>query len=72
MFRHIGLYAYRVDALARFSGLPPAALEDCEALEQLRALANGMRIRMGVTENPPPRGVDTEDDFLAVAALLKS
>lgn len=70
-FRHIGLYAYRVEALAKFSSLPPAALEDCEALEQLRALAAGLRIRMGITDNPPPRGVDTEDDFVAVAALLR-
>ena len=69
-FRHIGLYAYRVDALARFSALAPAALEDCEALEQLRALAHGLCIRMGVTDTPPPRGVDTEEDFAAVAALL--
>ena len=69
-FRHIGLYAYRVDALARFSSLPPSALEDCEALEQLRALSNGFRIRMGVADQPPPRGVDTEEDFVAVAALL--
>jgi 3-deoxy-manno-octulosonate cytidylyltransferase (CMP-KDO synthetase) len=71
-YRHIGLYAYRVEALAKFSALPPAALEDCEALEQLRALANGLRIRMGVTDNPPPRGVDTEEDFNIVAALLKA
>ena len=72
VYRHIGLYAYRVDALARFSALPPSALEDCEALEQLRALTHGLRIRVGVTGNPPPRGVDTEDDFAAVAALLKA
>ena len=71
-FRHIGLYAYRADALARFSSLKPAALEDCEALEQLRALAHGLCIRMGVTENPPPRGVDTEEDFAVVAGLLKN
>lgn len=71
-FRHIGLYAYRVEALAKISALPPAALEDCEALEQLRVLAHGLRIRMGVTENPPPRGVDTEEDFAVVAGLLKA
>ncbi|MGH8461118.1 MAG: 3-deoxy-manno-octulosonate cytidylyltransferase [Stenotrophobium sp.] len=69
-FRHIGLYAYRVAALSRFSALPAAALEDCEALEQLRALANGLRVRMGITDTPPPRGVDTEEDLQAVAALL--
>jgi 3-deoxy-manno-octulosonate cytidylyltransferase (CMP-KDO synthetase) len=71
-FRHIGLYAYRVAALAEFSSLPAAPLEDCEALEQLRALTHGLRIKMGVTETPPPRGVDTEEDLQAVARLLSS
>lgn len=71
-FRHIGLYAYRVSALAEFSELPPAPLEDCEALEQLRALTHGLRIKMGVTDAPPPRGVDTEEDLQAVARLLSS
>lgn len=69
-YRHIGLYAYRVAALKRFSALKPAALEKAEALEQLRALASGMTIRVGVTREPPPRGVDTEDDFAAVTRLL--
>ncbi|ROH88808.1 3-deoxy-manno-octulosonate cytidylyltransferase [Stagnimonas aquatica] len=67
-FRHIGLYAYRVGALAEFSGLPPAPLEDCEALEQLRALYHGFRIKLGTTDNPPPRGVDTEEDLALLAA----
>jgi 3-deoxy-manno-octulosonate cytidylyltransferase (CMP-KDO synthetase) len=71
-FRHIGLYAYRVAALSEFSQLPPAPLEDCEALEQLRALTHGFRIRVGVVEQPPPRGIDTEDDLKAVAALFAS
>lgn len=71
-FRHIGLYAYRVGALKRFSSLPAAALEQCEMLEQLRALAHGLRITVGITDAPPPRGVDTEDDLAAVAALLAS
>ena len=70
-FRHVGLYAYRVGALARFAALPPHPLEECEALEQLRALAHGMKIRVGATEVPPPRGVDTEEDLQAVSALLK-
>jgi len=69
-FRHVGLYAYRVAALARFSALPPAALETVEALEQLRALAHGMAIRVGVIDEPPPRGVDTEEDLAAVTRLL--
>ncbi len=69
-FRHIGLYAYRVGALRCFSALPPADLETCEMLEQLRALSHGLRIKVGVSQLPPPRGVDTEDDLAAVAALL--
>lgn len=69
-FRHIGLYAYRVAALAEFSALPAAPLEDCEALEQLRALTHGLRIRMGITDTPPPRGVDTEADLEFVDRLL--
>jgi 3-deoxy-manno-octulosonate cytidylyltransferase (CMP-KDO synthetase) len=69
-YRHVGLYAYRVAALAKFSKLKPAKLENAEALEQLRALAAGMTIAVGVTNEPPPRGVDTEEDLQAVAARL--
>ncbi|MBA4285661.1 MAG: 3-deoxy-manno-octulosonate cytidylyltransferase [Xanthomonadaceae bacterium] len=71
-FRHIGLYAYRVGALRRFSQLPASSLENCEALEQLRALEAGLRIAVGVSDVPPPRGVDTEADLQAVAALLEA
>jgi len=71
-FRHIGLYAYRVGALRRFSQLPASSLESCEALEQLRALEAGLRIAVGVSEVPAPRGVDTEADLQAVAALLEA
>ena len=66
--RHIGLYAYRAAALAEFSALPPSALETCEALEQLRALTHGFRIKLGFTDTPPPRGVDTQQDLDALAA----
>jgi 3-deoxy-manno-octulosonate cytidylyltransferase (CMP-KDO synthetase) len=69
-FRHIGLYAYRVAALKRFSTLKPSPLEAAEALEQLRALAQGMTIGVGITREPPPRGVDTEEDLAAVASVL--
>ena len=70
-FRHIGLYAYRVSALAKFSKLKTAKLEATESLEQLRALAAGMTIAVGVTNDPPPRGVDTEEDLAAVTAALQ-
>jgi len=39
-------------------------------LEQLRALAHGLRICVGISQTPPPRGVDTEDDLQAVAASI--
>lgn len=70
-YRHIGLYAYRVAALKRFSALPAADLEMAEALEQLRALANGLVIRVGITQETPPRGVDTQDDLDAVIRVLR-
>ena len=68
--RHIGLYAYRVGALAQLSALPPAALERSESLEQLRALANGLRIRMVTTDEAPGPGVDTPEDVETVEALM--
>lgn len=68
--RHIGIYAYRVAALKHFAALPPAPLEQVEALEQLRALWNGLTILAGVVEQSPPRGVDTEEDLATVIAYL--
>lgn len=61
--RHLGIYAYRVHALRRFSAAQPSALEDIEKLEQLRALWLGMAIRTAVAARTPPRGVDTADDL---------
>ncbi|TAM10143.1 MAG: 3-deoxy-manno-octulosonate cytidylyltransferase [Nevskiaceae bacterium] len=69
--RHMGLYAYRVGALKRFAALPPSRLEQCEALEQLRALENGFVISVGIVDHEPPRGVDTEADLALVAAQLR-
>lgn len=68
--RHIGLYAYRVGTLKRLSGLPVASLEACEALEQLRALVNGLGIIVAVVDTGVPCGVDTEADFGTVAGIL--
>jgi 3-deoxy-manno-octulosonate cytidylyltransferase (CMP-KDO synthetase) len=68
--RHIGLYAYRVAALRRLSLLPPSPLEQVEKLEQLRALENGMEIRVAdATETPGP-DVNTAEDLARVALLL--
>ena len=68
--RHIGLYAYRVATLKRIAALPPAELELCERLEQLRALANGLAIAIAVATEVPGPGVDTEADLAAVQLLL--
>ena len=69
LYHHIGLYAYRRAALARFVGLPPSPLERREKLEQLRALEAGMRIDVSVVASVPP-GVDTPDDLDRARALL--
>jgi 3-deoxy-manno-octulosonate cytidylyltransferase (CMP-KDO synthetase) len=72
LYHHIGLYAYRRQALERFVALPPSPLETREKLEQLRALEAGMRID-AVLVDAVPLGVDTAEDLdrarlLAVAA----
>ena len=69
LYHHIGLYAYRRAALARFVALPPSTLEQRERLEQLRALEAGMRIDVALTENRI-FGVDTQEHLDKARALL--
>lgn len=70
--RHVGIYAYRVRALLRVASLAPTALEETERLEQLRALENGLEIRVAdATERPGP-DVNTVEDFERVLALTAS
>ena len=68
--KHVGLYAYRRDALLRFASLPPAPLEEAEGLEQLRALHHGMRIRVVPMEGEGGVAVDTPEDLERVRSLL--
>jgi 3-deoxy-manno-octulosonate cytidylyltransferase (CMP-KDO synthetase) len=68
-WKHIGLYAYRREALHRFAELPPSPLELTERLEQLRLLENGFNLYVSPTEHDTI-GVDTEDDLRRVEALL--
>lgn len=68
-YHHIGIYSYTRDALRRFVSLPPAGLEIRERLEQLRALANGMRITAGRVDSIP-FGVDTPADLERARHLL--
>jgi 3-deoxy-manno-octulosonate cytidylyltransferase (CMP-KDO synthetase) len=67
--RHIGLYAYRVQSLLRLSQWPPAPLELREKLEQLRALAWGMQIRVAIASRPPGVDVNTAADLERIRAL---
>lgn len=60
--QHLGLYAYRRDFLLRLTALPPAPLEEMEKLEQLRILAAGRRMAVGVVRHAT-RGVDTWADY---------
>ena len=68
--KHVGLYAYRRDALLRFASLPPAPLELAEGLEQLRALHHGMRLRVVPREGEGGVAVDTPADLARVRELL--
>ena len=68
---HVGLYVYRRDVLQRLAALPPAPLEQVEALEQLRALAHGIRIRVVPTRHAGA-GVDTPEDLERVREVFRT
>lgn len=67
--RHIGIYAYRRETLMEFAALPPSPLERTERLEQLRALENGIPIRVLLVDRAWP-GVDTMEDLERVEAIM--
>lgn len=67
--RHIGLYAYRAEALARFVTWPSCPFEESEQLEQLRWLWKGHEIAVCVTDAAPHAGVDTPEDLDRVRRL---
>lgn len=69
--RHVGLYAYRAGFLRGFPALPPAPLEQAEALEQLRVLWHGHRIAVHVAPHAPGPGVDTPEDLERVRELFR-
>ena len=70
LYRHYGLYAYRVRFLRVFPTLASAPIERFEALEQLRALWHGFRIVVAVTAGTPAPGVDTPEDLDRVRTLF--
>jgi 3-deoxy-manno-octulosonate cytidylyltransferase (CMP-KDO synthetase) len=69
LYHHIGLYAFRRNALARFVELSPSPLERREKLEQLRALEAGMRIDVTLVDSVP-LGVDTPEDLDRARTIL--
>jgi len=71
LYHHIGIYAYRRAALARFVALKPSVLEQREKLEQLRALEAGMRIDVEIVDTVP-LGVDTPADLERARRLIGS
>jgi 3-deoxy-manno-octulosonate cytidylyltransferase (CMP-KDO synthetase) len=69
LFHHVGIYAFRREALSRFVKLPPSPLETREKLEQLRALEAGMTIAVARVD-AAPLSVDTPDDLEKARAML--
>lgn len=70
-WRHVGLYVYRRECLLRLAALPPTAMEQSEALEQLRALEYGIRIKAVPTAFESV-GVDTPEDLARVRAAVEA
>jgi 3-deoxy-manno-octulosonate cytidylyltransferase (CMP-KDO synthetase) len=69
--QHLGLYAYRAELLPELTALPKGELEGDESLEQLRWLAAGYAIHVGITDLPAI-GIDTPGDLADAVALLRS
>ncbi len=69
-YKHIGLYAYRVETLKEITTLPQSTLEKAESLEQLRWLQNGYVIKVGTTD-VETIGIDTPEDLARAEAFLK-
>ena len=70
--RHLGLYAYRLAALRRYTASAPTPLEKCERLEQLRIMEQGGRIAMAAACEFIPAGIDTPDDLQRVRKIIES
>lgn len=70
IYRHLGIYSYRVGFLNMFTQLPQSNLEKKESLEQMRALENGNSIYVDVCQAPAGIGVDTHEDYVALLGTL--
>jgi 3-deoxy-manno-octulosonate cytidylyltransferase (CMP-KDO synthetase) len=70
-YQHLGLYAYRRAFVREFAAMSPARIEQVEKLEQLRVLAAGKSIGVGVVDKAP-RGIDTPTDYAEFVARMRS
>lgn len=72
VYRHIGIYGYSCAALRRYVALPASPLEKTEGLEQLRALENGLKVRIVIVDyrGRTHASVDTPEDVAVVAGLI--
>jgi len=70
-WQHLGVYAFRPAALARWMALPPTEAELAEKLEQLRPLGHGLTIGVARLAEPAMPGIDTEDDLKRAEAFLQ-
>lgn len=70
-FKHIGIYAFRKEALLKFTQLPVNKLEAAEKLENLRFLAHGLKVKM-VETNQIAIGIDTPEDLIKANAIFKA
>ena len=70
IYRHIGIYGYRVSFLNNYASLNIPIIEKMESLEQLRVLFHGYKISMFITEDAPAHGVDTQEDLDLVRSLI--
>ena len=68
-FKHIGIYAFRKEALLKFTKLPMNRLEATEKLENLRFIANGLKVKM-VKTNQIAIGIDTPEDLVNANAIF--
>ena len=70
-YGHLGIYGFKREALFKMTELPQAPYEMAESLEQLRALQNGMKIKVGIVKNIPV-GIDTMEDFEKFKTMVES
>ena len=70
VYHHLGIYCYQIETLKNFVSLDQSQNEINNKLEQLRALDNGIKINVSLS-NESPIGVDTKEDCLAIKKIME-